>query len=166
MSNLRGERGRLVKLRQELRIDLDVFSGHVETVRTALSNSLLEEGDPMLAVIAVALHHAYGAVESTFERVARVFEGKPDPDERWHQELLSQMALDLPDVRPPVIRAETRQALALLLAFRHFFRHAYAVPLDPARIAQTGQALLDAAPLVTADLKTFTTALSAAAERL
>ncbi|MDY0003355.1 MAG: hypothetical protein RBU30_18800 [Polyangia bacterium] len=166
MTGPQGERGRLIKLRQEIRADLDAFSGHVEAVRSALGRGALAEDDPMLAVIAVALHHAYGAVESALERIARAFEGKPEPTERWHQELLDQMSLDLPGVRPLVIRPETRRSLALILAFRHFFRHAYAVPLDPVRIAQTGQALLSSAPLVTTDLGVFADRLTEVAEQL
>lgn len=55
---------------------------------------------------------------------------------RSHEELLSQMAVAIPDVRPAVLDEATLAGLSSLLSFRHFFRHAYAVELDWARLEE------------------------------
>lgn len=45
------------------------------------------------------------------------------------------MSLDLPDVRPPVIRSHTAARLDEYRKFRHRIRNIYATNLDPARMA-------------------------------
>jgi len=52
----------------------------------------------------------------------------------YHQDLLRGMALPLAVVRPAVLNPARLGDLAELLAFRHFFRHAYAVALDEAEL--------------------------------
>jgi hypothetical protein len=88
----------------------------------------------VLAQAAVALHHGYGAVESILERVARSIEGSLPTGRDWHVALLENMALDIESVRPRVLSDESLRGLRTLLAFRHFFRHAYAIALDAARL--------------------------------
>ena len=51
--------------------------------------------------------------------------------ETWHTELLRQMSLDVPDVRPPVLQAETAARLDEYRKFRHRIRNIYATNLDP-----------------------------------
>lgn len=48
----------------------------------------------------------------------------------WHRELLEQMDLEVPGVRPRLLDDATLSDLDLLRRFRHRVRHAYADPLD------------------------------------
>jgi hypothetical protein len=82
----------------------------------------------------VALHHGYGAIESVLERVARSIEGSLPVGRDWHVALLENMSLDIEGIRPRVISDESLRLLRGLLAFRHFFRHAYAVSLEGPRL--------------------------------
>jgi hypothetical protein len=82
----------------------------------------------------VAIHHGYGAIESALERVARLIEGSLPTGRDWHVALLENMSLDIEGVRPRVLSDESLQLLRNLLAFRHFFRHAYAVSLQAPRL--------------------------------
>ena len=50
--------------------------------------------------------------------------------EEWHSELLHQMTLDLPGLRPPVITAHAEKKLREYLGFRHLFRKRYGFELD------------------------------------
>jgi hypothetical protein len=50
--------------------------------------------------------------------------------EEWHSELLRQMTLDIPGLRPPVITASTEKKLRKYLGFRHLFRKRYGFELD------------------------------------
>ena len=65
-------------------------------------------------------------------------------------------------VRPAVLRAETARALAPLLGFRHFFRHAYAVSFDPRRLERVAADLLEAHALLERDLTVLEGVLSEA----
>ena len=109
------------------------------------------------------MHHAYSAAESAMERIANAFEGLPDRGDRWHQDLLNQMNLAIPEVREPVLTAATVKLLRPALQFRHFLRHAYAVSLEPARLRGVAEETLAAQRAVQAELAAFADALAAAA---
>jgi len=59
----------------------------------------------------------------------------PDNAE-WHRELLEQMGLDLPKVRPPVLSSESIKLLDEYLRFRHVVRNVYTFSFDPERIGR------------------------------
>lgn len=147
--------GELRVLAQEIRVDRESLDRHAASAGEALVTAPWPPDTPIVAVVAVAVHHFYGAAESIFERVARAFEGAPARSDRWHQELLERMTLLLPDVRPAVLRRETARALAPVLGFRHFFRHAYAVTFDVRRLQLAAEDVLQAHPLLSDDLDTF-----------
>jgi hypothetical protein len=86
-----------------------------------------------VAVVAVGLHRWYSAVESIVERIERVFGTAPTGPE-WHAELLRGAVLDIPGVRPAILPEAHVERLHELLRIRHFFRHAYAVELDRAKL--------------------------------
>lgn len=87
-----------------------------------------------LALAAVAVHGWYTGLETIFERIARQLDESVPTGDRWHRELLSQMSAEIPGTRPKVIEPALVGELASLLAFRHFFRHAYAITLDAGRL--------------------------------
>jgi len=147
---------------QEIRADREALDRHAAVTRDALRGGPWPEGSPTLAVVAVAVHHFYGAAESIFERVARAFEGTPAKSDRWHQDLLERMSLAIDDMRPAVLRRETARALGPVLGFRHFFRHAYAVSFDPRRLELTAEDVRRAHELVSVDLDAFEGALLSA----
>lgn len=153
---------RIVTLLAEVAADRGALEDQHRRVCAALAQQDWPQDDPMLSVVAVALHHYYGAAESVFERIARGFEGPPAPGARWHQELLERMALELAGIRPAVVSPGTRTGLRELLGFRHFFRHAYAVALDPQRLRQRAEALLALHRALCAELDQFEATLRAA----
>lgn len=133
------------RLRAEVASDRQAFEARVGEL------AALELGDATPAVLAqaaVALHHAYGAIEAALARVARVLEGSVPTGLDWHQQLLHTMTLEIPSVRPAVLASGTADRLRRLPAFRHFFRHAYAVRWDSAQLARLREdALALAGPL-------------------
>lgn len=134
----RDERGALVelaRLRAEMRADRDAMARCVADVEMALQ----AWGDqaperPYLVLAAVGLHGWYTALESMIERVARTLDGAVPRGETWHRDLLSQAVVELPQTRPSILPRTLLPSLVALLAFRHFFRHAYGVDLDPVRL--------------------------------
>lgn len=107
------------------------------------------------AVIAVALHGWYNAAEQTLERIAVAFEGEVPRGPNSQRELLREMTLDLGAIRIAVVRPETEEALAELLRFRNFFRHAYAVALHWDRLLANVTCVERAHRLLAQDLDEF-----------
>jgi hypothetical protein len=137
---------RLQRLRAEVASDLDAFRQRVDDLR-----SVVPKDAASCALVAVALHHAYGAVESAFLRLSRIVDATDPMGQKWHQELLTAMAMAIPEVRQAWIAVETRDRLHELLAFRHFFRHAYAVALSAERLAEVRTTTLELAPILERD---------------
>lgn len=81
------------------------------------------------------LHDVYTAVERVFVRIAEELNGGVPRGDQWHRQLLHDMALDVPQVRPAVITAELSDRLGEFLRFRHVFRNVYGSVLQAERMA-------------------------------
>lgn len=93
--------------------------------------------DPAVCrIIGSILHDYYIAVENVFKSVAKRIDGSLITGEYWHKELLEQMTLDVPGIRPPLITQETFVLLDDLRGFRHVFRHVYGFSLASERIME------------------------------
>lgn len=119
-------------LKAEIRADLksieDIYRLlHVHATR-------IEEGEEHMIATAYYLHNLYTAFESIFQRIAAIFENQIEDRTTWHAELLRRMTLDIEGIRPRVISDEMFDALDELRRFRHVFRSAYRVRLDPDRL--------------------------------
>jgi hypothetical protein len=53
------------------------------------------------------LHDVYSGLERVFKQIAATVDGNVPSSPEWHRELLEQMGLDLPQVRPPVLSDST-----------------------------------------------------------
>ncbi|HAC62266.1 MAG TPA: hypothetical protein DCF68_01700, partial [Cyanothece sp. UBA12306] len=53
---------------------------------------------------------------------------------KWHRDLLDQMAVNITNVRTEVITEETRAILDELRRFRHVIRSAYSFQLDQEKV--------------------------------
>jgi len=147
----------VVELRRLLRdneADAVVLDGLVSDV-AAVSGRQGELGPEATAFLAVKLHAWYTAFESILERIARVVEGGLSAGPAYHQDLLRGMTLPLAEVRPAVISRERLPDLSDMLAFRHFFRHAYAISLDEAELRRHAARLQRLHPGVRQDLRAF-----------
>lgn len=91
--------------------------------------------DAYLNSVALNLHSFYSGLERLFELIALEFDGGLLGGDTWHAELLRQIALDVPDVRPPVLQPNTASQLDEYRKFRHRIRNIYATNLDPDRMA-------------------------------
>jgi hypothetical protein len=59
--------------------------------------------------VALNIHSFYSGLERVLEKIASAVEGSLPQGVNWHQELLDQMALEIPNVRPAVISEKTRE---------------------------------------------------------
>ena len=104
--------------------------------------------------MAAQIHAFYTGCEAVLVKVVRITEDLPD-GERLHQTLLIRAAASIPDVRPPVLSVPTAETLHELLRFRHFFRNAYGVELDAARLRELADLVPQAYRGLQADVERF-----------
>ena len=81
------------------------------------------------------LHDFYNGVERVFLRIARELNGGVPRGDQWHRDLVDDMTLDIPEVRPAVIDRGLAQALGEYLRFRHVFRNVYGGVLEAERMS-------------------------------
>jgi hypothetical protein len=150
----------LQRLRAELRFDRDAFANRMDELRGL---RLSARNKAQNAQAAVALHHGYGSIEATMERIARQIDGDLPRGGDWHQALLHGMGLDIEGVRPALFSRTSVAALREVLGFRNFFRHACAVEPDAGRLRDLRRTILGAAPRIHAELDGFDAFLAPAA---
>lgn len=80
------------------------------------------------------LNNLYSAFENICLNIAQTFENQIDDRSRWHAALLKRMTLDIESIRPKLLSPATYNALDELRRFRHIFRNAYTLELDPQRL--------------------------------
>jgi hypothetical protein len=147
----------LLLLRQEMAADRSVLRARADEVRSVLAGWTVEAPPdrPHQVLVGAALHAYYTGVETILERVCRQLDGDVPIGDRWHQLLLARSLVELPGMRPAILPPALRADLVNLLAFRHFFRHAYALDLDSTKLRLEAERLARIHPLVTAALDEF-----------
>jgi hypothetical protein len=143
-ARIRKEAANLERLERELarynlfpRIQADSLGGF----------SLTDEAS--LRIVGSILHDYYTAAEKIFRIIARDIDCFIPTGEQWHKELLDQMTLEVPGLRPAMLDSKTAASLDELRAFRHVFRNIYGFSLDAGKIRQ----LLENLPGLSGDLK-------------
>lgn len=92
--------------------------------------------DYYLDSAALDLHAIYAGLENLGRQIASTVDGKVPPRPGWHRELLEQMGLDIPNLRPPVLSAQAIHFLEEYLRFRHVLRNVYTYLLDAGRVGR------------------------------
>ena len=100
-------------------------------------------------------HDFYCGAERVFKKIASELNGGIPAGEAWHQELLSDMKIDIPGLRPPVITEATYKLLLDFLSFRHKFRNIYGFELEFEKVADIERKFVDAHNKFTADIQAF-----------
>lgn len=111
--------------------------------------------------MAYQIHNLYGAFEQLFEEVARAFENQVDPS-RYDTDLLRRMTLQIEGIRPALLSEGAATMLDELRRFRHLFRHAYGIDLDPIRVADIAARIPNLRERFTNDTEAFLSQLSPA----
>lgn len=146
--------GDLHRLARDIASDADILRRIAEDFRP-IGTRTPPLGDEGSAFLAVKLHGWYTALEAILERIARVIEGGAPSGPTSHMDLLRGAAMAIVDVRPRVLDPDHLTVLADLLGFRQFFRHAYAVTLDEARLRHQAAAIAATGDAVRVDLDAF-----------
>lgn len=113
--------------------------------------------------IGAIVHDFYTGLEHIFETLAPELNGGLPAGPSWHRNLLENMTLDIPGVRPPLLQPDTAYALGEFLRFRHLFRNVYGFELEWPRVRRLLARLPEVWSAVEADLDRFLAFLDQAA---
>ncbi|MDJ0582848.1 hypothetical protein [Crocosphaera sp.] len=97
-----------------------------------ISNPIYQEA--LVNSLALNLHGIYTGIERIFEVIATEIDLSLPTGNKWHRDLLDQMAVNITNVRTEVITEETRAILDELRRFRHVIRSAYSFELDKDKV--------------------------------
>lgn len=144
-------------LAERLRAELQVLEQVVGRAEGALDRTAQHPEDQVYFVAAAALdlHGFYAGIERLLELIANEVDGVQPTGRRWHRDLLAQMSLAVPGVRPVVLSSETGMALTQYLDFRHVVRNVYTFNLRSERVTELVRDLRAAFDLARHDLLTF-----------
>jgi hypothetical protein len=104
---------------------------------------------------ALSLHGFYAGMERLLEHITHQLDGGPPKGSSWHKELLRQISMDVPGVRPPVLSQHTITSLDEFRRFRHVVRNIYAEYLEPERVGKLITQLANVWPQIQTELKAF-----------
>ena len=116
--------GKLLTLKSEITKGISVLG----KINNYYNNYMDNEFDPdskrtdHAIVISDLICNYYTCLETIFLRISQFFENSL-LKEKWHQDLLEKMTLQIDGVRSAVITNETYNILLELLKFRHFKRY-------------------------------------------
>jgi len=142
--------GRGTVLAARILADLREMAVLVQRAELGWDKAQESHDDYFIDGVALNLHGFYSSLERIFEKIAAVVDGTVPAGANWHQELLSQMSIEIPSERPAVISDSLREELEVYRGFRHIVRNVYTFQLRPEKIA----------PLVENLSKVFATAKS------
>lgn len=125
--------GRYAVLASRIRQDQTDLERVVQRVERAMQAAGRDTPDRGFFVDSAALnlHDFYTGLERIFEQIASVVDKSVPSAHDRRRELVRQMAVDVPGLRPRVISAETAAAIDEYRRFRHVVRNVYAFELDP-----------------------------------
>ena len=117
------------------------------------------EDEFLLRALASVLLDYYTATENIFKEIAKKVDGVLPKGEEWHKDLLQQMKLSLPGVRPEVISAATFTKLDEYRKFRHLVRNVYGFNLVPERFLPLVESLQEVNAALDSDVQRFINAM-------
>ena len=104
---------------------------------------------------ALRLHNFYTGCERIFKLIVSEVNGGVPHELDWHKRMLTQVSLEIEDIRPAVISHKTRKDLEELLRFRHIVRNIYGFELKPERIETLIALTISLFPRFTKEIKNF-----------
>lgn len=120
-----------------LRAEVEAQMALIESIQQKIevrSLDLTPEDEVRMESLAYQIHNLYNAIEDLFKIIATAFENQIKETGQWHTALLNRMMQAIPGMRPALVSQDTYILLNGLKGFRHFFRHAYGVPIEYAQL--------------------------------
>ena len=148
--------GRYLTLAGRIRQEIAELERVAERTQRIWREATTRSDDFLLDAAALNLHGYYAGIERLFEIITDVVDQAKPTGANWHQELLRQMTVDVPGIRPAVLSEANRNALDEFRGFRHVVRNVYSYNLDPVRIGLLVKNLTTLSAGVHAELLAFT----------
>ena len=145
---------KLAVLKSELLRDMEKLEGLFDKFDTSYKKYKQQKEYAHLVESAFYVNQFYTGFERIFQNVADAFENTID-EKSWHKSLLERMALDIENIRPPVISESNHRYLNELRSFRHFFRHLYDFDLEDEKFAIVAAKARELKKTYRADLEKF-----------
>lgn len=114
-----------------IRLELPKVLRMADRAALAWQRAATSNDDLFLDSVALSLHGLYSGLERIFELIASKIDTSLPDGGSWRRELLRQMAIGIPGVRPAVISDELAERLDRYRGFRHVVRNVYSYVLDP-----------------------------------
>jgi len=105
--------------------------------------------------VALNLHGFYSGLENIFEKIASAVDGTVPSAANWHKELLNQMCMEVPNIRPAVISGNLCEMLEEYRGFRHVVRNVYTHHLNPEKMEPLVIKIDEALAELTTELTAF-----------
>lgn len=117
-----------------IRAELPELAQVVERATRIWQRAVVSTDDYYVDAAALNLHGFYAGIERLLEIIADGIDQTRPSGPHWHEELLRQMAAEIPGVRPPVLSVQARDRLDRYRGFRHVVRNVYTFNLDAQQI--------------------------------
>lgn len=111
--------------------------------------------DEALRILGSMLNDFCTFVENVTKTVAARIDGGVPGGDDWHKELLGQMTLAIPGLRPPLLSSDTAALLDKYRGFGHVFRNIYGFRLDAERTLEQVRGLHRTVLALNSDLDQF-----------
>ena len=117
------------EIEEELK-NIQVLEESISNLRPRITNVAEEDRRYLIESAALEFHNFYLACERIFEKIAVEINGGISPTPDWHSRLLNNMALEIKEIRPPVLTKDLARDLQEYLKFRHLVTSIYGFELD------------------------------------
>ncbi len=111
--------------------------------------------ESLIGGLTLYLENFYMGVERILSLIAKEVDKIIPSGGSWHLQLLQQMTLEIPSIRPAVISDETYEQLNEFRGFRHIARSLYAYDLDSKRVIELGSKATECHNLFRKDIDKF-----------
>ena len=145
-----------------IRDELSELAMVVDRAEQGWRRAKTQHDDFYLDGVALNLHGFYSGLEHVFEKIASLVDESIPTGANWHQELLRQMNIEVPGVRPAVISAELRKGLEEYRGFRHIVRNVYTYQLNPEKLERLITMLRETLSMTERELLAFAKFLESA----
>ena len=108
-------------LARRLAAEIDAELANLNALEREFESRPRQDDSYSLRARGSILHDLYAGVERILIRIAHEINGGVPQAEQWHQQLIEDMRLEIPHVRPAVIDSALARTLGEYLRFRHVY---------------------------------------------